>query len=74
MTPNSLTWSKLLHILNTSSARTVISRQRVPGEVTTDASFAGFGWAGMGLYEYGAWPADWQEPKTRLPTQLSAKQ
>jgi hypothetical protein len=55
------TWSKLLHILNTSSARTVISRQRVPGEVTTDASFAGFGWAGMGLYEYGQWPADWQE-------------
>lgn len=54
-------WAKLLGLLNAHSARTVISRQRVPGEVTTDASFAGFGWAGMGAYEYAAWPEDWQQ-------------
>ena len=52
-------WSKLLSLLNARSAAAPISRVRVPGEVTTDASLSGWGWAGMGICAAGRWPADW---------------
>ena len=54
-------WHRLLLTLNARSACTVISRPRVPGEATSDASFSGWGWEGMGQYGYGQWPAEWRD-------------
>ena len=54
-----LMWDKLLRTLNVRSACTVISRRRVPGEATSDASFSGWGWAGMGSFAYDGWPREW---------------
>eukprot|EP01045_Picozoa_sp_COSAG04_P018831 COSAG04_NODE_1773_length_5613_cov_2.489119_2_plen_148_part_00 len=28
-------------------------------QVATDASFAGWGWKGFGLFDFGPWPVDW---------------
>lgn len=53
-------WAKLLSLLNARSARAPILRATVPGEVTTDASLSGWGWAGMGICAAGAWPTDWE--------------
>jgi hypothetical protein len=52
-------WHRLLTLLNGRPISTVVARTVVPSEATTDASFAGWGWEGMGAFDYGAWPADW---------------
>jgi hypothetical protein len=54
-------WSKLLSLLNARSAVTRFLRPQVPTDAATDASLTGWGWRGMGLYAFDAWPADWKE-------------
>ena len=52
-------WITMLGLLNKRPISTPISRIHVPGQVTTDASFAGWGWEGMGSHALGPWPEDW---------------
>ena len=52
-------WITMLGLLNQRPVSTPISRILVPGQVTTDASFAGWGWEGMGSHALGQWPEDW---------------
>ena len=54
-------WRKLLSLLNARSARTRTLRPTVPTAAATDASLTGWGWSGMGQFEYDAWPADWKD-------------
>ena len=54
-------WQRLLSLLNFRSAWTPVLRPTVPYEAATDASFTGWGWVGMGLFDHAAWPADWTD-------------
>lgn len=60
-------WCTLLGLLNTRPISAPISRHRVPGEVTSDASFDGWGWEGMGDFAFGQWPTDWTDRIGRPP-------
>ena len=53
-------WRLLLGTLNARSAITGARRRRVPGELATDASFDGWGFVGVGVFDYGAFPASWR--------------
>ena len=52
-------WSSLMTNLNAVNANVQAMRPTVPGEIRTDASLQGWGWIGMGKFDYGAWPDSW---------------
>ena len=54
-------WRKLLNLLNARSARSMPLRPTVPTDAATDASLTGWGWSGMGQFEFDAWPPDWKD-------------
>ena len=54
-------WHRLFSLLNFRSAVTSVLRPTVPGEASTDASFTGWAWVGMGLFDHSAWPIDWTD-------------
>jgi len=54
-------WQRMLSLINARSACAPVRRISVPGECSTDASFGGWGWQGMGVFDFAAWPADWRE-------------
>ena len=54
-------WRNMMGLLNARSATAPVLRPTVPGEATSDASFAGWGWTGLGAFDFAAWPDDWTD-------------